>query len=255
MADNAFPQASAPATSRRPAFPGGTAVSHLTVYDWPTPDGLAGGSPHLHTASGEGYVVVGGRGRLQTLSSAGFAEHRLEPGVVLWFTPGTVHRLVNEAGLEIIVVMQNAGLPEAGDAVFTFPDDVLADPQRYSEAAALPTGADDDTIAAAARRRRDRAIEGFGVLRSRVQTHGPAALMQLYDRAGALVADRAPTWHEMWRRSVKAQVEATEQALADLSRGSAPHLAASSVHPGERREATFRYGMCGRLRTWDVTAH
>ena len=109
----------------RPGFPGGTAVSHLTVYDWPTPDGLAGGSPHLHTASGEGYVVVGGRGRLQTLSAAGAGEHPLAAGTVLWFTPGTVHRLVNDGGLEIVVVMQNAGLPEAGDAVFTFPADML----------------------------------------------------------------------------------------------------------------------------------
>lgn len=108
-------------TADRPGFPGGTAVSHLTVYDWPTADGLAGGSPHLHTASGEGYVVVGGKGRLQTLSGAGVGEHPLSPGTVLWFTPGTVHRLVNDGGLEIVVVMQNAGLPEAGDAVFTFP--------------------------------------------------------------------------------------------------------------------------------------
>lgn len=242
-------------SSGRPGFPGGTAVSHLTVYDWPTPDGLAGGSPHLHTASGEGYVVVGGQGRLQTLSSGGFAEHRLQPGVVIWFTPGTVHRLVNDGELEIVVVMQNAGLPEAGDAVFTFPGDVLDDPERYSDAAALPTvDVLDDTLAAAARQRRDLAIEGFTTLRAQVESDGPAALTRLYERAAALVSDHVPQWRETWERGVGAQVEATEQALSDLAFGRAPHLAASSVHVGERREDTFRYGMCGRLRTWDLNA-
>ena len=53
------------------AFPGATAVSRLRVYDWPTVDGLRGGSPHLHTASAEGYVVLGGRGAVQTLSGDG----------------------------------------------------------------------------------------------------------------------------------------------------------------------------------------
>lgn len=239
---------------QRPGFPGGTAVTHLTVYDWPSPDGLAGGSPHLHTASGEGYVVVGGQGRLQTLSSTGFAEHHLEAGVVLWFTPGTVHRLVNDVALEIIVVMQNAGLPESGDAVFTFPDEVLADPQRYAAAAALPAldVVDDDAIAEAACRRRDLAIEGFGVLRAQLESHGPDALAHLYGRAAALVADRVPGWRETWSRGVQAPVAATDRALADLAQGKGPHLAAASVHTGSRREDTFRYGMCGRLRTWDV---
>lgn len=239
----------------RPAFPGGTAISHLTVYDWPTADGLAGGSPHLHTASGEGYVVVGGQGRLQTVSSAGFAEHRLQPGVVMWFTPGTVHRLVNDGDLEIVVVMQNAGLPEAGDAVFTFPGDVLDDRERYAAAAALPTvDVLDDDVAAAARQRRDLAIEGFTTLRAQVESDGPAALARLYEQATALVSGYVPQWRDTWERGVGAQVEQTDRALSDLASGRAPHLSASSVHVGERREDTFRYGMCGRLRTWDVAA-
>ncbi|TDD66895.1 cupin domain-containing protein [Jiangella aurantiaca] len=242
-------------TAPRPGFPGGTAVSHLTVYDWPTADGLAGGSPHLHTASGEGYVVVGGSGRLQTLSGDGAAEHPLAPGSVLWFTPGTVHRLVNDGGLEIVVVMQNAGLPEAGDAVFTFPDDVLADPDRYAAAAALPDDdADEDAIAAAARRRRDLALEGFAQLRDRVATDGPAALDQLHERAGALVAAKVPDWRATWEQTVRAGVDDTARVLANLAGGDAGHLRAASVHVGERRERTYRYGMCGRLRTWDVAA-
>jgi hypothetical protein len=86
----------------------------------------------------------------------GYAEHRLFPGQVVWFTPGVVHRLADEGDLEVLVVMSNAGLPEAGDAVLTFPDEVLADPDRCREAAALPAqsqeGPDEPRVADAARR-------------------------------------------------------------------------------------------------------
>ncbi len=56
------------------AFPGATGVTLLDVYDWPTADGLRGGSAHIHLASTEGYVVLRGAGRLQTLGRHGFQE-------------------------------------------------------------------------------------------------------------------------------------------------------------------------------------
>ena len=84
--------------------------------------------------------------------------HALVTGGVVWFEPGIIHRLVNTSGdLEIFVVMQNAGLPEAGDAVLTFPDDILGDPGAYRQAAGI---AGEDRLAEAARRR-DLAVEGF----------------------------------------------------------------------------------------------
>ncbi|MZD09815.1 cupin domain-containing protein, partial [Streptomyces sp. SID5785] len=101
-------------------FPAAVGVSRLRVYDWPTVDGLpGGGTPHLHLTCSEGYVVTAGHGAVQTLTTSGYRETPLEPGSVAWFTPGTIHRLVNAGGLEITVVMQNSGLPEAGDAVLT----------------------------------------------------------------------------------------------------------------------------------------
>jgi mannose-6-phosphate isomerase-like protein (cupin superfamily) len=103
------------------AFPGATGVTVLDVYDWVAPDGLPGGSAHVHLASTEGYLVLSGAGRLQTLSERGYAQTPLHPGDCLWFTPGTIHRLVNDSELRLLVVMQNAGLPEHGDAVLTFP--------------------------------------------------------------------------------------------------------------------------------------
>ncbi len=78
---------------------------------------------------------------------------------VVTFTPGAVHRLVDADGrLRIVVAMQNSGLPEAGDAVFTSPPEILRDPGRYGQAATV-------TDAEGARRRRDLAIEGFLRLR------------------------------------------------------------------------------------------
>jgi mannose-6-phosphate isomerase-like protein (cupin superfamily) len=222
-------------------FPGGTAVTRLRVYDWPTTDNVCGGSPHLHTASTEGYVVLTGQGKLQTLSGSGYVEHELAPGTLLWFTPGTIHRLVNESGdLEILVVMQNAGLPEAGDAVLTFPASVLADAEAYAQAVALP-----------ARERRDLAIEGYLALRERVQADGPSALRDHYAAAVALVRDKAAGWSKLWQDRVLAQAESTGGHLRDLASGTGDHLDRSGVYtatPGE----PGKLGMCGRLQVWDL---
>ena len=120
------------------AFPGGIGVTHLRVYDSPAPDGLAGGSPHMHFACSEAYLVIKGQGFVQTLSSAGFREIPLCAGSMVWFTPGLIHRLVNIDGqLEIFAVMENAGLPEHGDSVLTIPLEHLQDEASYLQFASL----------------------------------------------------------------------------------------------------------------------
>ncbi|HEX6337470.1 MAG TPA: cupin domain-containing protein [Jiangellaceae bacterium] len=232
-------------------FPGGTSVSHLRVYDWPTADGLRGGSPHVHTVSAEGYVVLRGTGLLETLSGAGYEEHELAAGRVLWFSPGTVHRLVNSGGdLEIVVVMQNSGLPEAGDAVFTFPPGVLADHERYRKAAALPASDDDAVLAEAARTRRDLAIEGYLPLRDRVRAGDFTALDDLHRAAAGIVQDLVPRWRELWRQRPLAQAAATGDHLDALGAGQAGHLAAAAVATAGGPAA--KYGMCGHLTTWNL---
>lgn len=238
-------------------FPGGTAVSHLQVYDWPTADGLMGGSPHLHTASAEGYVVLAGSGALQTLSSAGYRELPLEPGTLLWFTPGTVHRLVNHSGdLELVVVMQNAGLPEAGDAVLTYPTDVLADADAYRRATQLPTSdgsdAQERAVAEAARARRDLAIEGYLTLRDAVEREGPAALADLHTAAIRLVQEKSAGWTHLWERGPKVQAEVTGAHLDAIAEGTPDHLGRAAVYTAEPRTGPRGAGMCGRLRTWDL---
>jgi mannose-6-phosphate isomerase-like protein (cupin superfamily) len=239
------------------AFPGATGVSLLDVYDWPTADGLRGGSAHIHLASTEGYLVLRGAGRLQTLGHQGYQETPLCPGDCLWFTPGTVHRLVNDDGqLQILVVMQNAGLPEAGDCVLTFPPDVLADPARYQAAATLSAAPDgaamdgpalDDPLAAAARRRRDLAIDGFLALRDQVQAAGPAALQPFLDAAVALTAARVPDWRRRWRGQAAAVSGLTGQQLDGIETRDAAHLRAASLVRVPRPAGPRSYGMCGRL--------
>lgn len=225
-------------------FPGGVAVSDLEVYDWEAQDGCRGGSPHLHTASSEGYVVIAGSGAVQTLSAAGFAENRLAPGDVLWFTPGTVHRLINDGDLRLLVVMSNAGLPEAGDAVLTFPADVLADPDAYAAAATLPTG---EGRAAAARARRDLALRGFHELRDA----GPDGLSALHRQAVEIVRPRIARWQRLWQATVLADTERTRERLALLAAGDASALADAVVVSAPPTSPERGYGMCGMLRTWE----
>jgi mannose-6-phosphate isomerase-like protein (cupin superfamily) len=240
-------------------FPGGTAVSLLAVYDWSGPDGVAGGSAHVHLACTEGYVVVGGRGRLQTLSADGYAETPLTPLTVAWFSPGVIHRLINDGGLQILVVMQNGGLPEAGDSVLTFPPEHLADPRAYQVAASLPSTAttagpgDPATAAAtAARARKDLAVAGFIQLRERVAAEGQRALDDFYAAAAALVRGQLPAWREVWEAGPFAATVRTGNQIGLLAGGIHEHLREGRLTVLGPR-ADRGYGMCGRLAAYPAS--
>jgi len=232
-----------------PAFPGAIGASHLRVYETEAPDGLCGGTPHVHLSCTEAYWVVAGRGRVQTLGPEGFRETPLEPGAFVWFTPGTIHRLVNDDGrLEILVLMQNAGLPEAGDMVITFGAEVLGDRETYLAAHRLP--AEEATTRGtgdAARARRDRGVEGFLELQRAIERTGRPALDAFYERAAALVQADVPGWRRLWERGPAATVRETGAQLEALALGDASHLGRASVHvhapPGVER----RMGCCGTL--------
>jgi mannose-6-phosphate isomerase-like protein (cupin superfamily) len=232
-------------------FPGGIGISGLRVYDWPTVDGLCGGSPHVHLTCAECYFVVGGEGRVQTLTRRGFAETPLREGTVAWFTPGTIHRLVNDDDLRIIVLMQNSGLPEAGDAVFTFPPAVLADAEKYAAAASLAHpghayASDED----AARSRRDLAIEGFLELRRRVEAGDHEALDEFYRAGVRLKENSLADWEKRWRAGALAAAERTGEHLDRLRDGDLGHLAEADIHVTSA-EGPQRFGMCGRLDVHD----
>jgi mannose-6-phosphate isomerase-like protein (cupin superfamily) len=235
-----------------PTLPGATGITHLKVYDTPAPDDLAGGSAHVHFACTEAYMIVAGHGAVQTLSSGGFQEISLEPGKLVWFTPGVIHRLVNLDGqLEILVVMQNAGLPEAGDFVLTFPTEVLADEAAYFEAASLASGTQVYTSTAeAARRRRDLAIEGFTILRSQVEDEGLEALKRFYCQAVKLVQPQLERWREIWTRGPLAAVQLTGSHLEILQRGDVDHLLAAQVYELPEPAGERKLGMCGTLQVY-----
>ena len=228
-----------------PPFPGGVAVSLLHVYGSTSVDGLAGGTPHCHTACTEAYVVVQGHGRVLSYGGDGYRETALAPGTFAWFTPGTIHRLVNDSGdLEIVVLMANAGLPEAGDMVITFPDEVLADPDRYREWAALPADAQtNDADDRAVRARKDLAVRGMLDL----VAGGPAALERFHRRAASLVAPSAGAWRGIWEAGPLAAALATGEHLDALRVGDASHLGRSGLHALPPPPPTRRYGCCGEL--------
>ncbi len=203
----------------------------------------------MHSVCTEAYIVVSGHGAVQTLGPGGFRETPLEPGSFVWFTPGTIHRLVNGDGaLEILVLMQNAGLPEAGDMVITFPSRVLADPATYAESHALPEGEQTTRGSGeAARRRRDLGVEGFSELRAALDLDGLPALERFYRRVGALLAPRAERWESIFQAGPRSAVDCTARQLEALRRGDASHLLDATLHrlppPPEER----RMGCCGTL--------
>jgi len=237
------------------ALPGGTSVSHVRVYDTVGPDGLSGGSPHLHTVCTEAYLVIAGEGAVQTLSGEGYAETPLTAGTIAWFSPGTVHRLVNLDGrLELYVVMSNAGLPEAGDMILAFSPDLLADDSTYRALADLPAdGRTTDQPPDAAMRRRDAAVEGFGHWRSHVESEGPSALDPLYRRAVELLGDRPADWLDLLAGDPATDLERSRAQVEELwspNRGrAAERLADSAIRSRSLLPASRNMGCCGTLGT------
>lgn len=231
-----------------PPLPAAVGVTHLQVYDTLAPDGLVGGSPHVHLVCTELYIVVGGRGRVQTLSSDGFREITLVPRTLVWFTPGTIHRLINEGDLELQIVMQNAGLPEAGDFVLSFPDDLLNDPDAYFQAASLsPKGEVYTNNEQAARRRRDLAVQGFVTLCERFEREGPQALEAFYAAAARLIRPKLDSWRTVWEHGPLAETQRTGEQLAALAAGDTAHLLNGDVYELPGPADPRRLGVCGTL--------
>ncbi|WP_221584241.1 cupin domain-containing protein [Microbacterium sp. G2-8] len=228
-------------------FPGGCSLSFLEVYDDAAPDGICGGSPHVHLVSTEAYLVTGGEGAVQTIDASGFRETPVTAGDVVWFTPGTIHRAVNRGGLRAVVLMSNAGLPEAGDAVLTFPADVLADPVAYAQAFSLD-GADPRTRAS---ERRDLAVTGFLALRDALTADG-SALEAFHLAAGALVSERSATWEAIVEDGPLAQAQTSLAHAQAVAVGDVAHLADARLFQADPPRGSARLGMCGHLTAFDV---
>lgn len=234
------------------ALPGGIGISRLSVYDIEAPDGLVGGTPHVHLACSEGYYVIAGSGAVQTLTPKGFTETPLQAGAVVWFDPGTIHRLVNDGGLQILTLMSNSGLPEAGDAVLTLPPEHLTDRETYLKATAL-TG-EGEARTASAMARRDLALEGFAVLRESCEAQGPTALDDFYAAAVKIVQPQLADWRRRWEQGARRLADETGAALDALEAGTTPHLQTAELHRLPAPTEFGRHGMCGRLDIYDITS-
>jgi mannose-6-phosphate isomerase-like protein (cupin superfamily) len=233
-----------------PPLPGGVGISRLRVYDWEGPDGLRGGSPHVHLACTEAYFVLSGAGSVQTLGPSGFTDTPLRQGSLVWFSPGLVHRLINEDALEIIVLMQVATLPEAGDCILSFPEDALRDRDAYRSAAAhVPGGSVGAVDDEAARRRRDLAVTGFNELRDRMATDGVAALRRFHELAADVAAPLAPKWRAAFDDGPAAAAQRAGELIAALESGRVPPVDPITLHEIRPPESEVR-GVCGRLHTY-----
>lgn len=233
-------------------FPGAIGVTHLKVYDTPGPDGLVGGSPHMHFACSEAYLVINGSGSVQTLSSEGFREISLRAGSLVWFTPGLIHRLINGDGqLEIFAVMENAGLPEHGDSLLTFPMQHLCDENSYLKASSLARAG---TVIAsqpeAARKRRDLAVEGFLLLRAEMESG--RSLAGFYRAAVALVRSKESLWRNIWETGPTRTIARTKCFLDNLRSGASDYLDQGRVFqiPVDPEGEERKLGMCGTLRAY-----
>ncbi|MDX3638581.1 cupin domain-containing protein [Streptomyces sp. MB09-02B] len=228
-----------------PGLPGAVGLSQLEVYPWPTADDEHGGSPHMHLACAECYVVVSGHGRLETLDHEGPATTELNPGDTVWFTPGTIHRAINDEDLRVIVVMQNSGLPEAGDAVMTFPPEHLS-PTTYPEAASL-LGADGAPSPERARARRDLAVEGFTELKRQWGRGNRSAYEDFCAAAVRLVQPRLDTWEKTVNEGALAAAHTALRQISALRRADFTHLFDAEVSR-IARPPQQTLGMCGFLR-------
>ncbi|MEU6912570.1 cupin domain-containing protein [Streptomyces olindensis] len=234
-----------------PGFPGAVGLSRLEVYPWPTADDEHGGSPHMHLACAECYVVVSGRGRLETLGHQGLMTTELHPGDVVWFTPGTIHRAVNDEDLRVIVVMQNSGLPEAGDAVMTFPPEHLS-PDTYPDAASL-LDAEGNPSPERARARRDLALAGFTELKRQWRRGNRSAYEDFCAAAVRLVQPHLDTWEKTVTDGALAAAQAALRHIGALRSGDFTHLFDADVSR-IARPPRQTLGMCGYLRAY-AAAH
>ncbi len=225
-------------------LPGAIGLSHLSAYDGEAADGVCGGSPHPHLVCTEAYVVTGGRGAVQTLGADGCREIPMAAGSLAWFIPGTVHRMVQGGDPRVTVLMENSGPPEAGDAIFTFPPEVPADPDEYAAAATLPPGTGART-AAAALRRRDLAVEGHLALRDALPAGDEGPYRRFLRAAARLVRDRVPAWYALWRAGAFAAAERTGARLDAPAAGEPVHLGDATAHASAPTRLGG-FGMCGR---------
>jgi hypothetical protein len=221
----------------------GIGLTRLRVYDQrPAPDGTLSGCAHVHAFTDEAYYVVAGTGCLELHDvEQGFRRVPLAAGDFVQFGPGTLHRSVNHAGLDILALMSNSGLAERGDARIYFGAAVDADPEAFERLRALPsTGG----------------LEG-ALQRRDASTHAYSALMQLWDTDRTAYRAELQRFVDLHHRLASAHVAQYEAVIhqgpahwlrTSLDRLHAPAAAQPQAGGVLQREIPTALGMCGVLQ-------
>jgi hypothetical protein len=189
------------------------------------------------------YVVLSGSGAVEMIDANGFSCATLGQHDALLFSPGTIHRLINPNGdLEILVMMQNSGLPERGDNVVCFSDEWLSSDELYTEAMGVKTIED-------AYRRRDRGVEGFLRLKAAFEnslTEGQTALQNFFQHAEARTSQFRAEWGQIIQDGALYEAQTSLNRLQSLHNGDITYL----LHGQHQHIPTCepqKLGFCGHL--------
>ncbi len=233
---------------RQFSLPAGVGLTHMKVYTEPGPDGIPSSSPHTHAVCSEIYFVVAGEGAVELLGAEGYQRIALQPNKVVFFRPGVVHRLENpNKNLEILVIMQNGGLPERGDFILTLPPDVLQDEDAYHRCSRVT----DLTTALA---RRDLAVQGFLPIRDAMRddpARGRELLHQFYRDARNVLTSKVDGFEWVMKSGAQAELKSNLDAIDFLRLGRTEYLQ-RGAHWTEldAMQKPERLGMCGHLHPY-----
>ena len=233
-----------PASNLR--MPGAILTTRLKVYDTAGPDGQFGGTPHMHLCCTEMYFVIGGSGSVEIIDPTGFSRVELPLHAAYIFSPGTIHRLINpHKDLELFIVMQNSGLPERGDNLVTFNDEIMQSQDKF--AAAMKVQSVEDGY-----RRRDQGVAGFLELKKAFKQgdrEGLAALNQFYDLAVKRTSGRQAEWRKVVTEGALAEAQRSVAILDELARGDTSYLAGTQQHLVLPKPHST-VGFCGHLNRY-----
>lgn len=227
-------------------MPGATLLTRLRVYDSKAPDGQMSGTPHFHLVCSELYFTLHGGGAVEIIDADGFQSIPLPKHSAFLFSPGTLHRLVNTTSdMEVLLVMENSGLPERGDTIATFSNDVLANDLSYH--AAMQAASLQDAY-----RRRDEAVIGFLAVKeafAKSKECGRAALETMYGHARARTAGRHKEWYEVVTHGSFDEAQSALLDIVKLQNGKTEQLfdAGHYFMPAVEKNTV---GFCGTLNRY-----
>lgn len=227
-------------------MPGATLATRLKVYDTAGPDGQRGGTPHMHLLCSEMYFVLSGSGFVDMIDWHGFSRHPLQAHSALVFSPGTLHRLINPEGdLELLITMQNSGLPERGDNVVSFEEEILADDLAYQRAMAASSFEE-------AYARRDRGVEGFLALKAAFDQsleHGRQRLERFFEQATSRTKPLRSQWQHVIEQGALSEARQSLNHLQHLNRQQFDYLRGAQ-HFAIAPSAYTTPGFCGALNRY-----